>query len=408
MSFWSVLTGSDISPNSNPSPASPPTVGPNDWTPGVANGLEFVDVGEKRGHTNLVASPWDGWPSGWGLPSSTSARLDELVDTAWTCLDLNASVLSTMPVYKLQGGKVVEPEVWMTNPDPSIYSSWNEFAKELFWDYMTGEAFIRVVSYYSSGMPATFRVVPPWAVEVEMGEFGREYRIGQRNVTEDILHIRYKSSTGSARGIGPLEVAGARMLSAGLLSKYVTNLVQTGGIPLYTLETEQSLTPEEANNLLEQWISARAGKLGLPAVLDNAAELKTHQSMSPKDMAMIEIAQFTEARIAVMLGVPPFLVGLPSGDSMTYSNVSSVFDFHDRSSLRPKAAAVMTAMSGWALPRGSSVELNRDEYSRPSFGERADAYVKLVAAGIMSVDEIRAAERLTGDVPSRVLGGVPE
>ena len=30
---------------------------------------------------------------------------------------------------------------------------------------------------------------------------------------------------------------------------------------------------------------------------------------------MLEIAQFTEARIAVLLGVPPFLVGLPSGGS---------------------------------------------------------------------------------------------
>ena len=53
---------------------------------------------------------------------------------------------------------------------------------------------------------------------------------------------------------------------------------------------------------------------------------------------MLELAQFTESRIAVLLGVPPFLVGLPSGgDSMTYSNVSSLFDFHDRSYLRTAA-----------------------------------------------------------------------
>ena len=124
-------------------------------------------------------------------------------------------------------------------------------------------------------------------------------------------------------------------------------------------------------------------------------------TMSPKDMAMLEIAQFTEARIAVLLGVPPYLMALPSGgDSMTYSNVSSLFDFHDRSSLRPKAAAVMAALSDWALPGPQKAELNRDEYSRPAFNERAVAWVQLVGAGIMSVDEVRAAERLEGEAPA--------
>lgn len=112
---------------------------------------------------------------------------------------------------------------------------------------------------------------------------------------------------------------------------------------------------------------------------------------------MLEISQFTEGRIAILLGVPPFLVGLPTGgDSMTYSNVSSLFDFHDRASLRPKASHVMAAMSNWALPRGQAVELNRDEYTRPAFNERATAWVQLVGAGLASVEQFQAAERLAG------------
>jgi HK97 family phage portal protein len=355
----------------------------------------------------FYASPWDGWPAEWGLPSMGTNRLDALVDTAWACLDLNASVLSTMPVYKMRNGQVVTPESWMVNPDPSIYSSWNEFAKELFWDYMTGEAFLRVVTWSSTGFPLTFRVVPPWAVQVEFGDMGREYRIGESDVTSEILHIRYKSSTGAARGVGPLEVAGARTVAAGVLSRYVANLVQTGGVPLYTLETEQELSSDDATDLLNQWVESRMANLGRPAVLDNGAELKTHHAMSPRDMAMLEIAQFTESRIAVLLGVPPFLVGLPSGgDSMTYSNVSSLFDFHDRASLRPKASAVMSALSGWVVPRGSSIELNRDEYSRPPFNERVEGYKTMVEIGAMSVEEVRQMERLTGDAPATALGGV--
>jgi phage portal protein BeeE len=94
---------------------------------------------------------------------------------------------------------------------------------------------------------------------------------------------------------------------------------------------------------------------------------------------------------------------LPTNDSMTYSNVSQVFDFHDRRYLKTAATRVMSALSGWALPRGQAVELNRDEYSRPSLAERAEAYVKLAALGVLSRQEIRVMERFVdADLPNDI------
>jgi HK97 family phage portal protein len=317
---------------------------------------------------------------------------------------LNASVLSTMPVYRTQAGRIVPPATWMMNPEPSIYTSWHEFAKQLFWDYMLGEAFVLPVAMFSDGFPMTFRVIPPWMINVEMKGGIRRYRLGGvsgPDVSDEILHIRYKSTTDGAHGVGPLEAAGGRMLTAGVLAQYVRTVAETGGVPNYTLESDAVMDNVQAQELLNRYMQSRMSNLGAPPVLSSGLSLQTHMSMSPKEMAMLEIAQFTESRIAVALGVPPFLVGLPSGgDSMTYSNVSSLFDFHDRSSLRPKAAHVMAALSDWALPGPQKAELNRDEYSRPSFNERAESWVKLVAAGIVSVDEVRAAERLLGDAPA--------
>jgi hypothetical protein len=89
--------------------------------------------------------------------------------------------------------------------------------------------------------------------------------------------------------------------------------------------------------------------------------------MDPEKMALVDLEKHNESRIAIALGVPPFLVGLPGGgDSMTYSNVSQTFDFHWRMGLRPKAQTVMAALSGWLLPRQTRVELNRDEYVQPA------------------------------------------
>jgi phage portal protein BeeE len=172
-------------------------------------------------------------------------------------------------------------------------------------------------------------------------------------------------------------------------------------MPLYTLETETELTEDDAQDLLNQWVASRRANFGHPPVLDNGVKLNGQQGTSPKDMALIDIAQFTEARICVLLGVPPFIMGLPSGDSMTYSNVSQVFDQHDRLSLRPMAAHLMGALSSWALPSTQRLELNTDEYSRPDFAARVDAYVKLVDAKIMSADEVRMAERLQGAAPDQ-------
>jgi HK97 family phage portal protein len=418
MSFWSRFWGGTSGITANPNPP-PSTVGP-DYTPGDPSGLNYdpPPAVQQRSLPVLQPSPWSGWPAEWSTPNwDMGSPFNELVDVAWACLDTNSRVLSTMPVYRTRSGAIIPSSTWMTNPDPSIYTSWHEFAKQLFWDYQLGEAFVLPVARGADGWPLTFRAIPPWMMHVEMSGGRRVYNLGGQygpDVTDEILHIRYKSTTDGAHGVGPLEAAGGRMLTAGVLNKYVREIVSTGGVPDYTLETEQPLTGDEAQDLLTQWVASRAANLGAPAVLDNGVELKTHQAMSPKDMTMLEVAQFTESRIAVLLGVPPFLVGLPAGgDSLTYSNVTSLFDYHDRSALRPFATHVMAALSGWALPRDQMVELNRDEYSRPSFTERADAWTKLVAAGIMTAEEVRAAERLRGDAPTsesldavEALGGV--
>ena len=404
MGFWSNLFGNPnhagVTANANPLPS---TVGESGYTPGDPDGVDLVGFDtptEARALPRLLPSPWSGWPASWDVPNwDFGSRLNELIDIAWACLDLNSRVLSAMPVYRTKGGKVATADTWMTNPDPMIYSSWAEFAKQLFWDFQLGEAFVLPMGWYSDGWPMRFRVIPPYLMHVEMANGARRYRLGGpagTEVTNDILHIRYTSTTDSPHGKGPLEVAGGRMLTAGILAKYAREVASTGGVPAYTLETNEQLSKDDAQDMLEHWVATRARNLGYPPVLDNAVTLKTHMAMSPKDMAMVEISQLNEGRIADLLGVPRILMGLPAGDSMTYSNVSSLFDFHDRASLRPFATHVMSAMSNWALPRGQAVELNRDEYTRPAFNERADAWVKLKGAGLASLEQFQAAERLAG------------
>jgi phage portal protein BeeE len=188
------------------------------------------------------------------------------------------------------------------------------------------------------------------------------------------------------------------MLTAGLIAKYVREVAATGGIPVRTINTTESLTRDEAQALQDAYMASRVANVSAPPVFDNGATLEDHEFVSPKEMAMLELEQFNESRIAELLGVPPFLVGLPAGgDPMTYSNVGQLFDFHDRSYLAPTARTVMAALSWWALPRGQAAELNRDEYSRPSFDARAGAWEKFVAMGAATPEQVARYERFQGE-----------
>ena len=359
--LWDWITGTPNTAGDIPNPNPPSSVGPASDA-GDPHGVEFEEAPatEARGLPVFHPSPWAGWPAEWSTQWDMTSRFNQLVDVAWTCLDVNSSVLSTMPVYRTRNGQIMAPESWMTNPDPTIYSDWTEFAKQLFWDFQLGEAFVLPMSHFSDGFPMRFRVIPPWAIHVEMGtgeaSGSRVYRLGGEfgpDVTQEILHIRYKSSSDSPRGIGPLEQAGGRMVTAGVIARYIREFAETGGVVLRTLETEESLDPDEAQDLQTQYMAARVPAASAPPVLDGGVKLVDHQSVNPKDAAMVELGQFTESRIAVMLGVPPFLVGLPSGgDSMTYANTSNLFDYHDRSRLNTLRVRVMSALSYWALPSG--------------------------------------------------------
>ena len=180
----------------------------------------------------------------------------------------------------------------------------------------------------------------------------------------------------------------------------MAQLAVRGGVPWGVLTVPGNLQQGQATALRDNFVAARLSAQGAPAVLSGGAQL-TPLYINPKDMALLELRQFDEARIATLLGVPPALLALPTGESsMTYQNKEGIYDYHWRSSLRPKAAFLTEAISQWALPRGQIIELNRDEYVRPPLAERLAGWSTAFnmmdpATGqrLLTIDEIRAIER---------------
>lgn len=402
-------------PNDNdPADVPPATVGPPAMTPGDPNGVVIEpDTAPDWSPPRIMPSPWSGWPEDWWTPywGGMSATM-QLSDTAWMCIDFNACQLSSMPPYLKNPAPSLSAD-WLNNPDPDQYTSWEEFAKQLFWGYQLGEVFVLATAFYSTGWPARFHVMLPWLVEIDLIDGVRRYMVGGEDVTDRLLHIRYQSQVGFAHGIGPLEVGRYRMIAAQTLVQYASKIASNGGVPYGVLQHPETLDAAQALALQQQWVTARMSSIGEPAVLSGGVTW-TPTQINPNDMALTDLLNREEGRIAHLLQVPSELVGIPTAtDPMTYKNVTMWFDLHWRSGLRPKAQHVMSALSAWALPRGTTVELNRDEYVAAEPLERAQTAEILnrivdpaTGQAALTVQEIRAAERLDNSAPSDIASGV--
>ena len=396
---------SDVSPNPNDAVGS---TGPNVPVAGDPSAQEQASGGFGAAHVMydaanppLEAAAWAGWPTQWQTPNTNSlgATVGGLwgadLDVIWMATDYNARTLADMPAYPRRDGALLPVPAWLNNPQPQLYRSWGDLMKQIVWSYfVAGEAFLVATSRFADGWPRTFCLVPPMMVNAELLGGVPAYWINGQPATEDLLHIKYLGWPDDARGHGPLEVAGARMTAARALAKYGTDLAVNGGIPWAVLSHKYRLTQAQADRLKMQWIMSSRTRNGAPVILDQDMQLN-QLMVTPKDMALSEMQGFTEARLSVLMGVPPTLLGLPSGeDSMTYRNDESIFERHWRTTLKPAAHTIYAAISGWAMPAGTDCEVNAESYVRPGPVDRVTYYEKMSALKAITVNEIRRNENL--------------
>lgn len=364
----------------------------------------------------IQAAPWEGWPGDWQTPWSTfgdwGRGMGRLNDVAWNAIDLNSGILATMPTFvRDRSGARTDPDdlgapSWLLNPEPLVYTCWEDMARQAWWSFWAaGETFYFATAWDSDGYPTRFVVLHPAYVNVTGTRAPFDYSLADGtplNVggRRDLLHVRYAWSPNDPRGMGPLEAGGARVLAAEMLARYSAELAGNGGLPMAVLTTDKRLTKRQSDRVLADWQRARRSRLGLPAVLSDGVTLSSPVG-GLKDVALAELGKFSESRVANLMGVPPFLVGLPSGgDSMTYSNVSSLFDFHWRAHLRPKSQMMMSPLSGWLLPRGKRVMLDRDDYVRPGWQELTQGLGSLLSGGAISPSEAREHAGFAGPAPT--------
>jgi HK97 family phage portal protein len=248
-------------------------------------------------------------------------------------------------------------------------------------------------------------VLDPEQVSCTFDEDGlRRYTIAAQDVYPwDLLHVRYLTAAGWPTGLSPLQGAANNLRAAGALEHYGAELAEGGAIPWGVLTSEQRLTQQQTLAARRQYLEASRTRGGAPAVLGNGLKLNT-LTITPKDMALLDLEVFHEQRIAAAFGVPPFLIGLPQPSGLTYANATSLFDFHWRGMLRPLGRKITEALSAFALPRGRKLHVNAGDYVQPPLAERATSYKAMHERGVLTDDEWRALEGLPPLTPAQRRG----
>lgn len=368
-------------------------------------------------HDAWHSEAWSGWPVDWSTPlrnttgpfglgwggqmANSGAYIWTKVSTVMNCVDLSSRQLGSFPIYGVKGSDTFQLPEWRDNPEPEAYSGWPDFMHAAVNSLLLrGETILYATGRYADGRIARFATLNPDLVNVEYIGGNRVVSLGDQILDpDDVCITRYQSWPGRVRGISPLEWIGASLNTAGRAEEYASGLLTNGGIPWAVLKTDAKIEKQQATDIQARWVAAAHSRNGAPAVLGGGLDLQA-MTISPTDMALLELREFDERRICAAFATPAYLVNVAQAGSMTYSNASTLYDAHWRGTLRPLVGLLMQSWSSWLLPRGSSMEANPDRYTQPALNERVAAYTALFnlvdeqGNRAMTIAEIRNAERL--------------
>jgi HK97 family phage portal protein len=169
------------------------------------------------------------------------------------------------------------------------------------------------------------------------------------------------------------------------------NAARPSGALVYTAG-DGHLTEEQFARLKSELESNYQGAMnaGRPMLLEGGLDWRA-MSLTPRDMDFIEAKNASAREIALALGVPPMLLGIP-GDN-TYSNYTEANRVFWRQTVLPLVNRTLKALSGWLAPgfgEGLALRASLDAVEALA-SERAALWDRVASADFLTVDEKRAA-----------------
>jgi HK97 family phage portal protein len=203
------------------------------------------------------------------------------------------------------------------NVNLSRYDLWKETAA---WWFIEGEAFWWFGADYSGGIPKEIYILDPRKIKHE-GELNcLDY--GFQNITrrwfyyangeiipllsDELIHFREFNPWNSVRGVNPLLALSLEIEQDYYANKSNSQLLKNNAVPQGILKTEQTLRPEEADQLERRWENKYGNTKASRkiAVLGKGTNFQP-LSFSPDVIKFFELKRWNLYTILARYGIPP-------------------------------------------------------------------------------------------------------
>ena len=210
-----------------------------------------------------------------------------------------------------------------------------------------------------------------------------------------VLHQKLFHPLNDHYGLSPIEAAATAIDIHNAASRWNKALLDNSARPsgaLVYASRDGNLTTEQYSRLKSELETQFQGasNAGRPLLLEGGLDWKT-MSMSPKDLDFIEAKHGAAREIALALGVPPMLLGIP-GDN-TFSNYQEANRTFWRQTVLPLVTRTTAALAEWLAPAYglSNAALQPDLDDIPALSVEQDAlWSRINAATFLTTDEKRA------------------
>jgi HK97 family phage portal protein len=210
-----------------------------------------------------------------------------------------------------------------------------------------------------------------------------------------ILHLKQFHPLDDYYGFAPLKAAQTALethnAAAGWNRALLDNAARPSGALVYSGPEGASLSDDQFDRLkaeLDENFSG-ARHAGRPLLLEGGLDWKA-LSLTPKDMDFIEAKAAAARDIALALGVPPLLLGLP-GDN-TLANYQEANRAFWRQTVIPLVARLQKSFQAWLMPAYGAFRFDYDVDRLDALAqERAQEWTRIDTASFLTRNEKREA-----------------
>ena len=257
----------------------------------------------------------------------------------------------------------------------------------------------------SDGLVAQLAPLQPAGMTVTLREGVPQYLYVDQNGamelgTADVLHLKMMSVDGVV-GLSPIAQARQALGLAQNLGKHADSFAANAGRPGGVLRVPgwRSAQGTAPTDIRADWesqfvTSDNSGKL---LMVTGTEDVQYQQfALSMADAQFIEQRQLSTQEIARIFRIPLHLIGAPLAHSLTYANAEWESMEFLKFSIGPTLRLIETAITADPDLSPSTVfcEFDNDDLLRADSLTRSQVYAAGLAGGWLTVEEIRAKERL--------------